>query len=287
MISIFNGRERTLGGSTSEVFAQINVDFRQHLHVLKGARLAVFLAISLHTNARGWAWPSRKLLSRETGYSLDTISRTLTDLCQVTINGQRLLLRYQSSNNGSFDSNQYLIFPSPAEVAQFEHSQIELPIHRTPKITIRSTPYSGFPCTVEPCTVEPCTVEPCTVDHYTNKNHKKEVHPQKEEETAAEEAKPAAAAPICPIHNTPMQLRRSGDDTWYSHQMPDGTWCKGKDNGRPTKEKTTQICPICYIVKPIEHICPDCGRCYDCCECDEPCPENDCTIETAQKETAQ
>lgn len=26
-------------------------------------------------------------------------------------------------------------------------------------------------------------------------------------------------------------------------------------------------CPQCYLVKPLEQICSDCGLCYDCCKC--------------------
>lgn len=160
MISIFNGRERKLGGSTSEIFAQINVDFRQHLHLLKGARLGVFLAISLHANAHGWAWPSRGLLSRETGYNINTISRALSNLCKITISNQRLLLRHQSQRgDGTFESNQYLIFPSPAEVLQFENCQLDL---------------TGLEPGLEPCTHLPYTVKPCTENLHTKKNHLKE-----------------------------------------------------------------------------------------------------------------
>lgn len=163
MISIFNGRERKLGGSTSEVYAQVNVDFRQHLYILKGAKLAVFLAISLHANEHGWAWPGRSLLAKETGYNTTTVSITISELCKIKINGQRILLRLQPNANGVFDSNNYLIFPSPNEVAQYESMQLDLDL-----------PCTGFPYTVEPYTVKSYTVEPYTVNPYTNYNHSKE-----------------------------------------------------------------------------------------------------------------
>ncbi len=159
MISIFNGRERKLGGSKTEIFAQVNVDFRQHLHILKGARLGVFLAIALHANQHGWAWPSRNLLAHETGYNTNTISRALSNLCRITINGQRLLLRHQTQRgDGTFESNQYLIFPSPQEVLQFENCQLELKLE------------GGL----EPCNHLPYTVRPCTENLHTKKNHLKE-----------------------------------------------------------------------------------------------------------------
>lgn len=224
MISIFNGRERTLGGSTSEIYAQINVDFRQHLHILKGARLSIFLAISLHANSRGWAWPSRSLLARETGYNVNTISLALSDLCKLEINGQRLLLRHQpATRDGTYDTNQYLIFPSHTEVTQFEHSQ-------PPLLILVPEPCTEKPCTVEPYTVKPCTVQPCTENPHTNHNHAEGESEGKGETKAEAEA---AAAPTCSIHDVEMKLRRKGTDTWYSHELPNGDWCKGDERDQP------------------------------------------------------
>ena len=121
MISFFNGRTRSLGGETSEVFAKVDVAFRGYLHLLKGAHLGVFLAIALHGNEDGWAWPSYATLARETGYGEDTIRRALAYLCKLKIGGHRVLLRYQpKTNDGTFQSNRYLLFPSPEEVAQYE-----------------------------------------------------------------------------------------------------------------------------------------------------------------------
>ena len=121
MISFFNGRTRTLGGETAEVFAKVDVTFRDYLHLLKGAHLGVFLAIALHGNEDGWAWPSYSTLVRETGYSDDTIRRALSHLCSLEIEGHRVLLRYQpQAREGTFQSNRYLLFPSRDEVARYE-----------------------------------------------------------------------------------------------------------------------------------------------------------------------
>ena len=68
---------------------------RQHLHHFKGARLGVFMAIALHSNADGWAWPSMAVLKAETGYNVQTISQALSDLCALTIDGQHVLLAVQ------------------------------------------------------------------------------------------------------------------------------------------------------------------------------------------------
>jgi len=33
---------------------------------------------------------------------------------------------------------------------------------------------------------------------------------------------------LCPIHNVPMEAHSKNGDTWYSHKLPDGSWCRGK-----------------------------------------------------------
>ncbi len=263
MITIFNGRERKLGGSTTNIFAQINVEFRQHLHHLKGAPLGVFLAISLHANANGWAWPTRELLARETGYGVQTISIALARLCEIEINGQRLLLKYQPRTGiaGTWESNNYLIFPSPTEVRAYgKGAQMELLL---PPCT--GFPYTADPSTVQPSTVQPATVQPATEKPYTKENHLKG-EPKDKEET---EEKPDTAPLLgfCLIHGVQMKLWEKAGDSWYSHQLDDGNWCKG--NGRsPITEIDVFPCACgLYIIK--SEAC-DHG-CYHCCtECWEP-----------------
>jgi hypothetical protein len=122
VIYFFNGRKRSFGGDSSEVYAQVSVDFRDYLYHFKGASLAVFLGISLHANEQGWSWPSYDTLAIATGYSPDTIRAALRDLCELVINEHRVLLRYQpqGEQDGQFVSNHYLIFPSGEEVAEYE-----------------------------------------------------------------------------------------------------------------------------------------------------------------------
>jgi len=129
MITFFNGRRRGLGEDPSpQVYAQMDASFRDYLYLLKGAKLAVFLAIALHANEEGWSWPSYETLSRETGYSLDKIRDALAELCSLEINGQRILLRYQPQQpGGKFATNRYLLFPTPEEVEQFENTGIPHP----------------------------------------------------------------------------------------------------------------------------------------------------------------
>ena len=185
MITVFNGRERTLGGQTSDVHIQVSISFRNHLHTLKGARLAVFLSIALHSNQDGWSWPGRGLISRETGYNPNTVSQAVAALCQIRIKGHRLLLRYQpQSGNGNFNTNRYLIFPSPHEIAQYEHHQ--------PMMLL---PCTAEPCTENPYTVEPCTVKPCTVNLHTNHNHDEQQPVREQETTDFSEQEPSTTTP--------------------------------------------------------------------------------------------
>ena len=50
-------------------------------------------------------------------------------------------------------------------------------------------------------------------------------------ETTAEAAAPASVR--CSIHRAPMERRTKRGDQWYSHQLPDGTWCKGAPGDHP------------------------------------------------------
>ena len=35
----------------------------------------------------------------------------------------------------------------------------------------------------------------------------------------------------CPIHNVPMTCHTKGTSKWFSHQLDDGSWCRGKAKG--------------------------------------------------------
>ena len=189
VISIFNGRKRTLGGQTSDVHIQVSISFRDYLYTLKGAPLAIFLSIALHSNEDGWSWPSRTLISRETGYNTNTISQALSELCQTRIKDHRILLRYQpQAGNGNFKTNRYLIFPSPEELAQYEHHQ--------PKMLL---PCTAEPCTENPYTVKPCTVKPYTGNLHTKKNHDEEEPDREEETTESLEKEPTATTPTSAV----------------------------------------------------------------------------------------
>jgi hypothetical protein len=109
--------------------------FREYLFHFKGPKLAIFLAVALHANDQGWAWPSLSLLSKETGYNMSTISETITDICGMRIDGHHVLIVVQPKDAASrFKTNTYLILPSDAEVAEYADKQrgtrkeVDLPV---------------------------------------------------------------------------------------------------------------------------------------------------------------
>jgi hypothetical protein len=115
---IFNGHSRGLGqNATMAIYMQMSVGFRGYLHYFKGAQLAAFIAIALHANDEGWSEPSLELLSEETGYGIDTLSLSISKLCEKEIEGHRVLLVNQPRDAaGHVLNNRYLIFPTPEEI---------------------------------------------------------------------------------------------------------------------------------------------------------------------------
>ena len=179
MIQIFNGRSRALGQDAQDaVYLQVSVTLRQHLHHFKGARLGVFMAIALHSNAEGWAWPSLAILRSETGYNVQTISQALSDLCVLTIDGHRVLLAVQDrAVSGTFATNRYLLFPSDEDVARYAGE--EDPQARPPlDVPLTATPQVAQPSVEKPSTVLPHTAAPSSEKAHErrtmgNKNHGK------------------------------------------------------------------------------------------------------------------
>jgi hypothetical protein len=181
MIQIFNGRTRGLGQDAQHaVYLQVSVQMRQHLHHFKGARLGVFLAIALHSNADGWAWPSMTVLKAETGYNVQTISQALRELCMLTIDGQRVLLAVQDrATTGTFATNRYLLFPSDEDVARYAGEEgdpqaappLDAPRTAAPRTTQLST---EKPLTARPDTARPSTEKAHERRTIRNKNHREE-----------------------------------------------------------------------------------------------------------------
>ena len=149
MISIFNGKTRNLGkGPKQDICIQVSIDLRKHLHLLKGARLGVLMCIASHSDNEGWAFPSVDTIKRETGYNEHTIYKALDELCKLILDGSRILLRHQKVNieRGYFESNRYLLFPSPEEVAKWEKKR-DGP---TAQNVHTGEPSASFPQSVKP-----------------------------------------------------------------------------------------------------------------------------------------
>lgn len=166
MISIFNGRTRELGKTErKDVFIQVSVSLREHLHLFKGCKLSVFMAIALHSDQNGWSHPSLRLLRKETGYNKGTISQAITELCQLEIAGERLLLAVQDRlGNGLLDVNRYLIFPSKEELNKYEEEDPQLLRKARARQPRPENPVMDEPRPEKPYTVEPYTVGPDMVN---------------------------------------------------------------------------------------------------------------------------
>lgn len=114
MIGIFQGRGIA---SKSSVFAQVDVNFRNHIEKFSDngslAPLAVFMCLALHANEGGWAWPGRDTLTRETGLkSTKTLSKALEHLRTVKIENQRVFTHYRVKlKDGRWGGSAYLLFP--------------------------------------------------------------------------------------------------------------------------------------------------------------------------------
>lgn len=120
MFKIFNGTQRGPGTTESEIFIQLGVMFRSQLHHFKGAPLAVFMAIALHMDEDGVAFPSYDTLQRETGYGRGTIAKALDVLCELRIDDHPVLMRWRERDDeGKYaGSNRYKVFPTPDEIVQ-------------------------------------------------------------------------------------------------------------------------------------------------------------------------
>jgi hypothetical protein len=148
LITIFNGRKRGLGEWTGEsCYVQVDVSLRNHLAKFQGPQLAIFLSIALHSDKDGWSGPSITKIHRETGYNRQTVSAAIRELNKLEIEGNRVMLNYQSTGvKGRFNQNKYLIFPTEEDVRRFAKPSI-----------LHDSPYTGFPHTVGPYAVRPST----------------------------------------------------------------------------------------------------------------------------------
>ncbi len=118
MIKVFSGRWLGLGQKDEGLGMLIDFNFRSILRQFRGAKLAVFMDIALHSDQNGFSFPSYDLIEQETGYTRDSIATALEDLCKLEIEGQRVLARFRfRDDKGQYTgSNRYLIFPTQEEL---------------------------------------------------------------------------------------------------------------------------------------------------------------------------
>lgn len=128
--------------TTHEIKLTINVVFRDYMALFKGAKLAVFLSIALRMNRYGWSTPPMPTIMHDTGLSdRNTISKSITELEEMRIEGQRILIVLQQrQRNGQFVQNEYLVFPTKKEVLAYELGELVNPTRKSPS---REKPYTA------------------------------------------------------------------------------------------------------------------------------------------------
>lgn len=93
---------------------------RRHLRWFKGARLAVFLSLLLHSNEEGWAQADIRQLERETGYKKQAVENAVSGLCKLEVDGQRVLLGVPERKKGGVVCHvHFLLFPTAGDIARY------------------------------------------------------------------------------------------------------------------------------------------------------------------------
>lgn len=118
MIKFFSEEWRGIGEQGEKRGIIFSFDFRSKLHLFNGAKLHVLMAIILHTDERGICWPSYNLLEKETGYTRSTIATAIKELCELEIDGSRIMMKWRERDSeGKFiKGNHYLVFPTQKEL---------------------------------------------------------------------------------------------------------------------------------------------------------------------------
>jgi hypothetical protein len=170
LFRIFNGTSRGLGegGKGRDIYAQIGVEFRDYLKHFKGAKFGVFMCLLLHSDEDGWSFPGLELIASETGYTISEIKDTITELCRLVIEGQRVLFAMQEKEQGRFKHNKYLVFPTAEEIDRYAAYE-RRPRKKTGKQG--TSPRPGKPSTEKPYT-ENWPLSRTS----TKENHSKEKH---------------------------------------------------------------------------------------------------------------
>jgi hypothetical protein len=98
---------------------------RDYINKFKGSALHVFMAIALRTDSEGWCYPNISLIAQNAGVSTDTVHTALNELCKLTIDGSRVLMRVKTKHpDGTFANNRYLIFPTASDIEKYKDYEI-------------------------------------------------------------------------------------------------------------------------------------------------------------------
>jgi len=94
----------------SEFYIKLYGKFRNtHLAQLKGSSLSVFLCIALHSDEKGYSFPSISLISKESGYKNDAIYKALEHLVATNFIER---IKRRDKRTKKLKSNLYRIFPN-------------------------------------------------------------------------------------------------------------------------------------------------------------------------------
>jgi len=111
MITIFNGRTRTLKESGTSSFIQIEHRILKHMGKFTSSEWMVFCALALHADQDGASFPSIPKLVSITGLSAPTIRNAMAGLESKEIDGYKVIGRSPRFVDKRQTSNQYVIFP--------------------------------------------------------------------------------------------------------------------------------------------------------------------------------
>lgn len=146
ILKIYNGKVRGFGGTVEGGFVQLGFKFRKYMYHFKGAKLAILLCLILHSDEEGHSFPGYDLIEKETGFQSDAINTAIDDLCNMSIDDQRILLRYRvHDKSGKFvGGNHYIVFPFEKELTKFDKvDSIKEPHSEKPKVD--NSPDFAFP----------------------------------------------------------------------------------------------------------------------------------------------
>ena len=115
MISIFQGRKLSLDGTADEIYVQVAVALRDHIHLFSNGKnlnpFGLFMKLALHTDQYGWSYPGRTNIKKSTGITTDAaVTSSLKHLCEMRIEGHSVLAMYRSRDT-KWGRTLYRIFP--------------------------------------------------------------------------------------------------------------------------------------------------------------------------------